>query len=434
MRSIHFGLSAIVLAGTAGLVTGSCAEKVEGCEYTGSCATPGGSSGTSGTAGTSGSSGQGGSAGAGRGGGAGNAGKGSATGGAGSAGAGAGSGGLSGTSGESGGTAAGESGLSGEAGGAGSGGDSGDAGDGGDGGSEPCNGECSGTTPICKRETETCVECTESPHCEGDTPVCQTPSNTCVECTETEDEACTGDTPHCDPTTNLCVTCLQNPDCTTPSASRCDSSHTCSPCEDSDDCAHISEKHVCDAGTCVQCTPSTESSACGQTSCDPATKTCTATARGSVGICLPCLADSECIGGNQADPDQRCVPLLFQDVPRPGGFCLTRGIRTCSRPYKTLITAESLSGAEPEIYCGIAQSVTRCEAVLDFVNSEACPDGLDSQCGCARDEDGNCIESGLGGLCRLVGLDPNRCTYQCGTNDHCPTATVCSGIGTTFCQ
>jgi hypothetical protein len=153
-----------------------------------------------------------------------------------------------------------------------------------------------------------------------------------------------------------------------------------------------------------------------------------------VGTCKPCLSDSECVGGDQSDPDQRCVPMVFQSVARAGGFCLRRFSKTCSKPYKILITTTSLSGAVSEAYCGIDQETTRCEAVLDLLGSRACTDGQDTSCGCARNTDGNCTEIGTGGLCRTVGVNPNRCTYQCGVDNHCPTGISCSGSGTTYCQ
>jgi hypothetical protein len=199
------------------------------------------------------------------------------------------------------------------------------------------------------------------------------------------------------------------------------------------DCMHLAGAQVCSSGTCVQCTPANET-ACGANSCNPATHQCTTTPRGSVDTCEPCVADSECTGGNQSDPDQRCVPMEFQTVLRAGGFCLRRGSKTCTNPYQIPITAVSLSGAASEAYCGINEDVTRCEAVLDLVHSRACPDGQDSSCGCARDTDGKCTESGHGGLCRTVGLNPKQCTYECGTDNQCPAGLTCVGALAKNCQ
>lgn len=288
--------------------------------------------------------------------------------------------------------------------------------------------------PVCDQATDTCVECLKSADCHGETPACDPSTNACVECTQDESDACMGETPMCDADVNLCVACLVNTDCADAAGSRCTGAKECAPCMDSDDCAHIAGKNVCDNGVCVQCTVSTEASACGANACDPATKTCTETARGSVGICLPCAADSECEGGDLSDPDQRCVPMEFQAVPRPGGFCLRRFSKTCARPFTIPFATTSLSGAPAENYCGIDTATTRCEAVLDLINSRECSDGNDAACGCNRDQDGNCIDTGEGGLCRTVALVPNQCTYPCGVNNHCPTGTTCAGTGTTFCQ
>jgi hypothetical protein len=126
--------------------------------------------------------------------------------------------------------------------------------------------------------------------------------------------------------------------------------------------------------------------------------------------------------------------MVFQSVARPGGFCLRRFSKTCARPFTIPVSAISLTGLAAENYCGIDQETTRCEAVLDLLGSRACGDGQDTSCGCARDQDGNCTEAGKGGICGVVALVPNQCTYQCGINTHCPTGISCSGSGTTYCQ
>jgi hypothetical protein len=204
-------------------------------------------------------------------------------------------------------------------------------------------------------------------------------------------------------------------------------------CEDNDDCTHIAGKGVCDGGACVQCTVEDETHCAGK-SCNPATKTCTTTTLGSRDYCQSCVADSECFGGNQADPDARCIPMEFNGELRPGGFCLRRVSKTCARPYTIAIGAASLSGATTENYCGIDQANVRCEAVVDLENSRTCGSGADTACGCARDVEGNCTETGVGGLCRdFVALE-NQCTYQCGALNHCPQGFTCTGSPTKFCQ
>jgi hypothetical protein len=307
------------------------------------------------------------------------------------------------------GTSSGKAGKGGTAGTAtgGAGGEAGDQGGAGQGGSEPCDGDCKGETPICVTATNQCVQCTaeNSSECEDDTPVCDTEANECV-------------------------ACLTSDDCPLTTAARCDEGHACVACSSADDCAHLSGTNVCDSGTCVQCTSANES-ACGVNSCNPATHECTDTPRGSVGTCEPCLADSECTGGDQSDPDRRCVPMTFQGVERAGGFCLKRFAKTCTRPFTIPFSAISLSGLPAENYCGIDQETVRCEAVLDLTNSRQCADGLDTSCGCARDEDDNCLEAGKGGICGVVNLLPNRCTYGCGTLDQCPGGLAC---GEDYCE
>ena len=366
------------------------------------------------------------------------------------------SGGTSGEAGDgpgaTGGTTAGGSGTGGITGGTGGSSGEAGAGQGGFGGSEPCNGECERLTPICLEATDTCVECTQRSHCEAPTPACDTGEHVCVEClasTDCDDPTpvcdtdaqqcveclrstdCDDPTPVCDTDAQECVECLESEDCADAAASRCTSTNTCAACTNNADCAHIPGKNVCDGGTCVQCTATNET-ACGANSCNPATKACTMTARGSVGMCRPCAADSECLGGNQADPDTRCVSMDFQAVTRPGGFCLKRAARTCSRPYMVATSRASLSGAPIETYCGIDQANVRCEAILDLIASRTCTNADNTQCGCARDRDGNCVELGQGGICRNLLLANDRCTYQCGTDEQCPNGVSC-GMVTNVC-
>jgi hypothetical protein len=220
------------------------------------------------------------------------------------------------------------------------------------------------------------------------------------------------------------VECLVPADCDTATASRCDAG-TCVECETNDDCDHIAGKGVCDGGECVQCTTADET-ACAGKSCNPATNACTNTNVGSVGTCKPCIADSECTGGNMADPNSRCVPMEFDGTPRQGGFCLRRVAKTCAKPFQTPITTASLSGAASEQYCGIDQENVRCEAVLDLIGDADCSGGLDTSCGCARDTNGACTGPGEGGLCETVGVNANKCTYACGATAQCPNGTVCT--------
>ncbi len=284
------------------------------------------------------------------------------------------------------------------------GGDANAGGEGGNGGAAggvvtlPCDGACQAPKPVCDEPNDTCVQCLQEPDCTA------------------------GAKKKCDLTAKTCVECLAPVDCPSATAAKCGAG-SCVKCTSNDDCKHVAGKGVCDTGTCVQCTPADES-ACSGRSCNPATKSCTGTAVGTRDYCQSCIADSECFGGNKPDPDARCVPMEFNGTPRTGGFCLKRVVKTCARPFKIPLAAASLSGAASETYCGIDQDNVTCEAVLDLsVATCAADDG----CGCTRDAGSKCIGSGQGGLCRTVGVDPNRCTYTCGVPDHCPSGTTCTG-------
>jgi hypothetical protein len=400
------------------------------CENTGSCGEfpsagkAGSSAGGSGKAGSGGATGGDGTAGSQGGTGAetgGVAGTGGGTAGdAGTAGSGAtsGSGGSGGATGGDGGTSSGASGASGAA---------------GAGGEEPCGGDCTGETPVCDEDAETCVECLTGEHCDGETPACDVSTKTCVECTAEDTAACVGEAPICDTEEQTCVGCLENTTCTEATASRCaQGTQTCVACSESAECTHIAGKGVCDAGTCVECT-ATDETACGENSCNPATNECTETPRGSVGTCLPCLADSECLGSDQEPPSLRCVPMHFQSVSRTGGFCLRRDAGVCEPPFVVRITAVSLSGAAEEPYCGIDMLSTSCEAIVDLASSQTCNDGMATSCGCMRDLAGTCIGQGQGGLCETTSLGSNRCTYPCDVPEQCLGIFTCT-LDKPFCH
>jgi hypothetical protein len=204
-------------------------------------------------------------------------------------------------------------------------------------------------------------------------------------------------------TTNSCVSCLLDADC-----------------------KDIAGKGVCSSGTCVQCTPTNEK-ACNNdlNSCNPKTKECTTTAKGSVDVCKACLADSECVGGNLAAPISRCVPMTFGPTAvAHGNYCLQRrASQACAPPLAVLVSAVSASGTPAEDYCGLSQSTTTCEAVLDMKASKVCPTGDDDQCG-----------MGLGGVCKLSSSTSDyRCTIPCSETVQCTSVRTCSGTPS-YCQ
>ena len=141
---------------------------------------------------------------------------------------------------------------------------------------------------------------------------------------------------------------------------------------------------------------------CGDRSCDPATRECSDTVRGSRGECEACVSDSDCI------ERFACVPMQFGNVPLRGGFCLRgAGPNQCEQPFAFPLpdARESLSGADPAFYCGVTEALTSCEAVQALVDNELCENDFD------------CF--GPGGICRQVGVIGLRCTYQCSLATQC---------------
>ena len=239
-------------------------------------------------------------------------------------------------------------------------------------------------------------------------PVCDPDQNACVACLKSTDCKDTAKLV-CDTSTNSCVACLANSDCPSATASRCDTTtNACAACQNDSDCTQISGKNACSNGTCVQCTAAKET-ACGAYSCNPATNACTTTNRGSLDYCGACLADSECIGGDIATPTARCVPMTFNGTTH-GNYCLQAAIVGCTSPYKVNLNSVSVSGAAATDYCGINQTATTCEAVVDMIASKSCT--VDSSCG-----------NGQGGLCKNFAVSgaPTdlRCTIPCDSAAQC---------------
>jgi hypothetical protein len=228
--------------------------------------------------------------------------------------------------------------------------------------------------------------------------------------------ACSGATPYCKESTNTCVECLQTEQCTDGTKSVCDTStNTCVACNDNTQCSHIAGKGICDQGTCVGCTAADES-ACTQGVCDLTTGSCTTIAENSASVCRACVNDKQCdVAGGY-----RCVPMNFQGTARPGGYCLlVSSGSNCVEPYSTLLTRGSLSQPnDAKTFCGIAESLTTCEAVLHLINNQGCTS--DTDCGATGLNDG---------LCRTVGALANKCTYACSAVAQCPTGFSCN----TYC-
>ncbi len=205
-----------------------------------------------------------------------------------------------------------------------------------------------------------------------------------------------------DAAANRCVGCLRNADCPSAEASAC-SGGSCEPCNADQQCAHVTGRPMCRGGACVECT-ATDESACGPNSCDPATGTCTSTPRGSVGVCEPCAADSECIDGHL------CVVLEFQGTPRDTPFCVPVEGQGCSAPYPVSATRTSVSGV-PSTVCTVNEDLATCEAVADYF--KGCGDASD--CGAPGLDDG---------ICEPLDFDRAGCSYLCASPDECPSTSV----------
>ncbi|MGC4067253.1 MAG: hypothetical protein QM784_21945 [Polyangiaceae bacterium] len=291
----------------------------------------------------------------------------------------------------------------------------------------PCDGKCSGVTPVCEVNTQKCVACTANGDCkESSKPVCS-PTNVCVECNASGD--CTQDAtkPVCNQTFNACVGCLANADCKSAGAPVCDvNTNTCKPCSIDADCALMAGKGVCDAGTCVQCTGK-KFEACGKLEtvslvCDSAAKTCTTDKKaGSSGVCQSCVSDAQCPAG------QLCHQQMFDGKP-VGYFCFWKQGDTgngapadctlsTNRPYvKTEADAQSIDG-ESATLCTLA--VTTCPALNGYRSTDCAPAGTpqDASCGFAP---------GVDAKCAAFGMTQYRCTTTCLSNDDCISGVTCN--------
>lgn len=218
-------------------------------------------------------------------------------------------------------------------------------------------------------------------------------------------ETCADATPLCDEIAGRCVACLTNDDCPNADASRCEAG-ACVGCAGNEDCGHVEGVPECSAGTCVQCTPETEEIRCGARACDPRDRVCTETVRGSLGLCQPCLADSECDSSGPSSP-RGCVPVTYAGMAQ-GAVCLAQPVApsSCPRRFPESIATTTRSGIQGT-YCHPVQTITTCEAILDF--QKDCQ--TDADCGAAGLPDG---------LCR-----GGRCTYECAGTSACPNGYEC---------
>lgn len=238
------------------------------------------------------------------------------------------------------------------------------------------------------------------PACSGATPACDPTTGDCVQCTMDDDGACMGMTPLCDADANRCVECLGDADCGDPMRARCDDMGTCQPCDDGTQCVGVpGDPGVCDAGACVECTL-TETAACGDNPCT------TENVCSRFGVdrrtCESCDTDANCV-----DPAHFCVPMEYQMMGRPDGYCLEATSAGCEQPFGIATPPrQTLSGVGGMTFCGINEMIATCEAVRGLLDNAQCPGGADSECP-------------QGGLCRTVGVLMNRCTYRCSGVAQC---------------
>lgn len=251
----------------------------------------------------------------------------------------------------------------------------------------------------------------------------------CVECTADEDDYCIEQMLVCNTETFECVACLTDAQCTTASAARCDDeTFECDECDDNAQCTGVDglpgDANACDEGSCVDCTPETEADTCPEgKSCNPRTHQCTDTDVGSLDVCEPCVADSECGLNGAPSEEHRCVPMFYQGTPFPEdeatGFCLKTTTTGCEQPFSiTLAARPSLSNPAVEAnYCGINETLATCPAVNALLNNERCLNGTDEEC------------PQPSGLCERVGDLENRCTYRCGLPAQCPSEPPADSCG-----
>jgi hypothetical protein len=274
--------------------------------------------------------------------------------------------------------------------------------------------------PYCTADGGIGVACSRESHCTQPTaPSCV--DTGCAPCTGPE--ACTrfDGRPFCTEAFS-CAECRTAEDCTGDAAcveGTCDGT-----CTADVDCEGHAAGERCDvtSGACVPCRPETEATDCGAKSCDPATHACGPHDRGSREACESCVSDSDC-------DDGRCVAMEYQDVARPGGYCL-KVAGTCGEPFTVeLENRPSLSSAELADYCGIDEDRASCEAVRALIDNWVCT--ADGAC---SPEEGDPAVTIPGGLCETVGVLENRCTYACsGAASEClpgaGSGSTC-GVGT----
>lgn len=210
--------------------------------------------------------------------------------------------------------------------------------------------------------------------------------------------------------------CIAHADCTDAANAQCNNMATCVPCTDSSHCEGVAGLPVCDGGTCVECMLGEEDACVSPQTCDLLQNTCVDVAPGSIDQCEPCANDSQCMVGH------RCIPLEYE-MQHHGYYCLEEPAASCSRPYVPVFKP-SINAEPNAIYCGVAEDIATCEAVLALQAGWFCT--TDGMCSMTL---GGAEFAVPGAICRqLFSIGDDKCTYRCGTDPECPA----SGAGR-FC-
>ena len=254
--------------------------------------------------------------------------------------------------------------------------------------------------------------------CPEDRPLCNDDLQ-CVQCTEDDDAYCTEQGLTCDVASSTCIACTGDADCTDPTKARCDDNE-CKPCTEDIQCTGVervgADQNACEDGVCYDCTPEKEGTTCvGGMACHPVTNECTMIRIGSLEVCEECVSDSQCGEDGGASDAHRCVPMFYEmlDSRFPNdqvGFCL-KSIElggTCMNPFRIPVTRSSLSGADPDEYCGINEELATCPAVRALIE--------DQDCNPANGDD-DCPQPS--GLCKELPGMTNTCTYLCASIIEC---------------
>jgi hypothetical protein len=282
-----------------------------------------------------------------------------------------------------------------------------DDGDAGEGGAPSCTSDedCENdpSASRCDEAAGSCARCETSADCAvlPDTPVCDGTKG-CVECSGAEPGACAAAGKVCVEGGSTCAGCNADADCPDAAQAKCDLvAHECTSCDANSQCEHVlmgadDDFDVCSAGTCVQCTPSTEARHCGAGACDPETFTCTGTARGTLSA-----ANHKCVK----------VPFGAADT----GYRCMRQFPGCANPYRSdPISAVSRNGLPTAQYCAHNTGVTTCDAILSLTADKSCTEATAE------------ADCGEGGRCATVTGALNHCTYSCASDGVCPLDYPCN--------